>query len=43
VDEKYVVNWLVVQNFQTIFTLKLWWIMIIIWKVKTISLEEKLS
>jgi hypothetical protein len=36
VDEKYVLNWLVVQIFQNIFTLKLWYTMIIIWKVEII-------
>jgi hypothetical protein len=39
VDEKYVLNWLVVQIFQNTFTFKLWYIMIIIWKVETISIH----
>jgi len=42
-DEKYVLNWLVVQIFQNIFTLKLWQIMTRIWKIETISIHTSPS
>jgi len=42
-DEKYVLNWLVIQNFQNTFTLQFWSIMIRIWKVETISIHTRPS
>jgi len=42
-DEKYVLNWLVVQFFQNTFTLKFWEVMTIIWKVETISIHIRPS